>query len=211
MCRFINAKRIIRVFFLLVISIVVPACASYHFQTSVSPLVESQGIKKIYITPLQNNSYKAGIENIVFNELVRVIAAKRRVQIVSSIRESDAVLTGIVSTATSEPGGGTTSDNLFPSKDVVNLKGSPDLVVNTEFIATLGCSFSLNRTHTEPGKKQLVWASGFGRAKPFPATNQMDIFGSTSPLINESEFDRALKELAESMMSDLHESMLSMF
>ena len=41
--------------------------------------------------------------------------------------------------------------------------------------------------------------------------NQLGVIGNTSALINDSEFERSLADLAASMMGDLHESMLAMF
>jgi hypothetical protein len=56
-----------------------------------------------------------------------------------------------------------------------------------------------------------LWSGGFSKSKPFPANNQLGVFGTTSALINESEFDRVLRDLAEGIAADMHESMLAGF
>lgn len=62
----------------------------------------------------------------------------------------------------------------------------------------------------EPGRV-LVWQSDFSRQRPFPSNNQLGVFGTTAALINDSEFDRALRENAAAMSNDLFESMLAIF
>ncbi|MEK6579060.1 MAG: hypothetical protein AABZ55_07515, partial [Bdellovibrionota bacterium] len=80
-----------------------------------------------------------------------------------------------------------------------------------EYQAALTCQFDLQRTVIAPGKKPVIWTGGFSRSKPYPGSNQLGPPGTTSALINESEFERALSDLAENMMEDVHESMLAMF
>ena len=45
----------------------------------------------------------------------------------------------------------------------------------------------------------------------FPGNNQLGVFGTTSHLINESEFERALQELSERVALDMTENLFSMF
>jgi hypothetical protein len=176
-----------------------------------------EGIRRIYVSPIQNNTYKPGVENLVYNQLVRTISASRRVELVQRTEDADAVLHGTVTAASYGPAGTTTADKLYPSDKVPGVpRGSTEVVVATEYNATLQCNFSLVARVPRPEKPEsrpnaTVWGSSFSRAKAFPGNNQLDVFGTTSPLINESEFDRALRDLARSMMSDLEESMLAMF
>lgn len=83
--------------------------------------------------------------------------------------------------------------------------------VATEYIAELSCTFTLTRRNVKPGTPAILWTAGFNRAKPFPGSNQLSGLGTTSALINESEFDRSLQELAQSMMADVRESMVARF
>lgn len=221
------------------------ACSGYGFRRSDSPLLKNNRIESIYVAPLINNTFKAGVENLVYNEMIRTFSARGGVKLVSSPEAADAILEGKVTLASYASAGSTTADNLFPSRLLPNLQGSPDIYVATEYVAQLSAGFVLKAKNPRPSAKPRkprspgnparaaepssvvrmakpgapgtkiqpaeIWASGFSRAKGFPATNQLDAFGNTSPLINESEFDRALKDLAESLTGDLHESILAGF
>lgn len=185
----------------------------YSLQRTMNPLSEKFGIQKIYVAPLQNDSYKPGVENLVYNELVRTLAADRRIQVVNSVGDSDAILSGEVKNAGFLRGGSTTAGGLFPSKDKFPWVAAPpkDLITSTSYSATLTCNFKLALTIPIGKKSGTVWAGGFGRTHPFPGNNQIGNFGTTSSIINESEFDRALSDMARSMMMDVSESIFAQF
>src|SRR4051794_11766892 len=71
----------------------------YTLQNSHSPLSDQEGIQKIYLRPLLNNTYKVGVENAVFNALLKNIVSHRRVSIVGRPEEADAILDGSVTVA----------------------------------------------------------------------------------------------------------------
>jgi hypothetical protein len=205
-------------FFSLPIIFFLMACG-YSLQTSQNPLLLKEGIRKIYIPPVVNNTYKAGIENTVYNSLVRTLSAQKRVILVQNSADADAVLNTSIQTATYGMSAGTSVSGLNPSGLGSKLP-TASYVIATEYSATLTCSFYLEETKkkTDPQiipqkrkKKPYTWSSWFSRSKTFPALNQLDVPGTTSPLINESEFERALSDLASSMMYDVHEAMLAMF
>jgi hypothetical protein len=198
-------------------------CCGYGLQTSHNELIEKEGVRRIYVKPLINNTFKPGIENVVYNALVRTLLAHHRVKLTSSINDADAILDGAVVEAQFGVSGSTTATALpplglsIPSKDgppappkLIQVPG--DTQVASIYTASLTCSFSLYRpTPLPPGRKAAIWSGGFSNARPFPASNQLDVPGTTSALINESEFERALSDIATSMMEDLHEQMLAMF
>lgn len=203
---------------LLLASSLFSGCAGYEFQRSENPLLLREGVQSIYIAPLINNTYKPGVENLVYNELVRTILAGQRIKIVAKPEHADAVLVGKVNQANFNPAGVVPSQNLYPPEDSklpdgtpIPLEGPKNISIATEYGAGLGCDFSLERQVPIKGKTKVLWSSGFSRYRTFPGNNQKGVFGTTSPLINESEFDRALRDMAQSMMADLHESMLAMF
>jgi hypothetical protein len=184
------------------------AGCGYTLQNSKNPLLEEAGVKRIYVSPIRNESFKPGVENLLYNELVRTLSVGRRVALVTKKEEADAVLEGVVSEASYAMNLATNADAIFPR----DRKGV-NLIVATEYRASLGCSFRLvrSREYRKSPTGEMLWESGFNRSRVFPGNNQKDEFGTTSPLINESEFDRALLEMAHSMMGDVHESMLAMF
>ena len=185
----------------------------YTIQSSKRPpFLEKEGIKTVYLAPITNNTYKPGIENVVYNEMLKRLSSNRRIKVVQNSGQADAVLSGIVDAAYYSPGANTVASQLYPNDKLPNfVMGSPDVLVATEYSASLSCGFSLNRSQPQPGKKQFLWSDSIGKGKSFPATNQLGAFGTTSSLINESEFDRALRDLAEQIAADMSESMLAGF
>jgi len=179
----------------------------YSLQNSHNPLKDKEGIERVFIAPVINNTYKAGIENTVYNALVQNMVAHRRILLVRDPEQADAILQGVVTTANSSPSGAAAANSISP----VGL-GNPNITVAQSYNAHLSCDFRLSRRKLlNPKQKGLVWSSHFDRNKSIPAANQLDVYGTTSALINQSELDRALSEMASSMMSDVHESMLAMF
>jgi hypothetical protein len=193
-----------------VLGLVIAGCG-YSLQHSRNPLFEAEGIRKVFVAPVANNTYKPGVENLVYNQLVKTVSANRKVRLAQRIEEADAVLRGSIQDASYVPSGTTTADKLFPSDRLPGLKGPSETIIATSYSASLTCAFSLENRHPRPGKPAQLWSSSFSRSKPFPGNNQLGAFGTTSALINESEFDRALGDIAQSMMGDLHESMLAQF
>lgn len=204
------------------VAIISLASCGYTLQTSESPLLAKRGIRRIYVKPVVNNTYKPGVENVVYNELLKVISSHRRVKLVTRTEDADAVLSGFVGSATNAPQATTTANQLFPSNvpQLANTvpASAANIPVATYYTATLSCSFKLTATGA-PGpegvkgnkRNTTLWGDSFTQSKIFPVNNQLGPFGTTNALINESEFDRALSDLASGMMADLHESMLAMF
>jgi hypothetical protein len=182
----------------------------YTFQTSNSPLAEREGIRKIYVAPMQNNTYTPGVENVVYNALIQTLSVHRRVTLVSNPHDADAVLKGAVSEADYISTASNPAQGLNPT-DVAQNSNFTNILIAFYYSATLGCGFVLERVDPSPLQKKIVWSAAFTRSKPFAASNQVGVPGTTSALINASEFDRALSDIANSMTGDIHESMLAMF
>ena len=161
--------------------------------------------------PLVNNTYTPGVENTVYNALVEIISVHRRVALVNSKEDADAILTGQsrhrrIRRGSLGPRASVATDERFalgrPSREHPDRDRIRSLVV------------VLLRAHARPsGARQENHPLDFCflRGKPFAGNNQLGVQGDTSVLINQSEFERALGDLAVSMMGDLHESMLAMF
>ena len=186
-----------------------PGCSGYQFQNSTNQLEEKYHVTRVYVAPIKNSTYKPGVENLLYNEMLREIAAHRKLTLVFKQEEADAVLSGTVSNAQSTRSSSTTADQLFPqtSKYPWIPQVSKSIQAATEYVASLSCSFELTRNRDT----KKIWSASLNRSKAFPANNQIGTFGTTSSIINETEFDRALGEMARSMMADVHESMVSTF
>lgn len=196
----------------------------YTLQTSSSPALEKEGIRRVYISPILNNTYKSGVENVVYNALIRSLASNQYLRIVGHPEQADAVLSGMVTYANYSASAHAPAKNICSSQfgQGTSLAASctqglgatySELGVATIYDASLSCSFTLTRRNArhQTGQKSIVWTASFGRNKPFPAANQLGTLGTTSALINESEFERTLLEMANSMMGDVRESMLARF
>ncbi len=165
--------------------------------------LRDNGVTKIYIAPIQNKTYKAGAEVQVFNQLIKTFRGFGSVEIVSKRELADGELSGELVTAEYSRSGETTADLLQP-------KGTGDskIKVATTYQATLSCSFQLRRIQA-PG--ETIVNGTATKSKVFAANNQLGTLGTTSALINESEFDRALGDLAESVSDQIHETVTGGF
>lgn len=198
----------------------------YHFQRSDSPYLREQGIQKVYLPPTENLTFKPGVEMLIHNELLKVLSARRTLQVVNSREDADAVLTSVVTAADYSPSGTTNADQLNPTTYdyakflPVPTLGSKDNLGNSKFAlmgvanyysGSLTCQFNLQRARPAPGKRDVLWADALGRAKVFPGSNSLDVAGTTSALINDSEFDRVVGELTTQIVADAHDSMVAAF
>lgn len=190
--------------FAAVLFLVLSSCG-YTLQRSKNSALIEQGVNKIYVSPLKNNTFKPGVENVLYNELLQTIAASRRVEIVEKPEHADAVLEGSIDTAQYGPTATTSSDSIFGGVKTIQM------VVATEYQATLNCTLSLKKNQGVGAPRKVIWSSAYARSKRFPSNIQKVEYGTTSQLISESAFDRVLKEMAHAMMVEVHESMLSMF
>ncbi|MGE0615162.1 MAG: LPS assembly lipoprotein LptE [Bacteriovoracia bacterium] len=175
-------------------------------QTSSNPVLASRGVKKVYIQPIRNETYKAGVENVLYNAVLKRISTHAQVKIVHNREDADAILTGIVEAAAYNAAAGTNVRNLPGASPTFQAQPVP-IDVASVYGANLACTFALSRTKND----ERLWGSGFSRSRTFPANNQLGVLGTTSALINDSEFDRAISELADEIAGDVHESMFSMF
>lgn len=177
----------------------------YTLQNSRSNSLREVGVEKIYVSPVNNRTYKPGVENLFYNELIQILRAGRRVKIVDRPELADAILEADVLTAVYSPTATTSANSVFPT-DVAAIQ----ITVATEYQADVGCAFRLSRQKAGFATDR-VWESTFNRSRRFAGNNQKVEFGTTSGLINESEFERTLREIAHGMMQDVHEAMLARF
>ena len=177
----------------------------YALENSRNNSLKEVGVERVYVAPVKNLTYKPGVENLVYNELVQALLAGRRVKLVDSIDVADAVLESSVERATYTPSATTSASSIYP--DTI---AAIEITVATEYQADFMCSFRLRRQKKGVASED-VWGSSFTRTRRFAGNNQKIEYGTTSGLINESEFDRTLKEVAHGMMADVHQAMVARF
>ncbi len=178
----------------------------YTLQNTKTNSLREEGVTRIYVAPVKNLSYKQGVENLFFNELTQILLAGKRVTLVDRPDFADAVLEATVTGANYTTTASTAAESIFPAT-IAAIEG---FTVATEYQANVSCGFNLVRRKNGVATES-IWNSSFSRSRRFAGNNQKIEYGTTSALINESEFDRALREVAHGMMQDVHEAMVARF
>lgn len=184
----------------------------YHLQSMKhSPELEKAGVHKIYVAPVVNNTYKSGVQNVVYDAFMRALVSYSAVKLVSKPEDADAVLNISVNQAEAAVSSSTAASNLNSGGLVQVPANIATLPIANEYRAFLTCSFSLIKRNPRPGENAMIWNASIQRSNVFPGSNQLGTLGTTSPLINESEFDRTLFDVAQTLMLDAREDMLERF
>ncbi len=193
------------VFSTVLVALLTSSCG-YRFQTSQDSSLAEAGITKIYLAAIQNQSFKPGIEQWIYSAVQRTLIVGDRVKIVSSREQADAILDGTILDAyyAMSPSGAASSNAIFPTERKVT-----EMIVATEFQAVIKTEFRL--TKTDSAGASPIWATQLQTEKRFPGSYQKQNYGTTSSLINESEFDRAVREMVNGMAKELHEALLAQF
>jgi hypothetical protein len=188
----------------LLLVILAPVGCGYNLRGDTRPFFDSHHIKTIYVTPVKNNSYKAGVEIGVYNALRRQIAKGGYVQIVDDPNLADASFSALVNDASYIPLAITTADQLQPINS-----GPNTTYIASSYLANLRVKFILkSNAH---GAKGDLWSQELVRSKSFQASTYLGPLGDTSALVNESEFERTLDDLYASIVTDAEESINSLF
>jgi Lipopolysaccharide-assembly len=204
-------------FTLLVSSLLFQSCGGYYIRRSEGNALEKAGVRQIYISPIENDTYRYGVENVVYNALVRSMASFGGVRVVQDAEIADSVLTGKVTQADAVVASTTSAGQLNPinilsaSSNHLQFFEFGSIYVASSYNAVLTCSFKLVRRNPGPKDKPVVWSGTFSRSSPYPATNQLGALGTTSALINDSEFDRTVLNVAHDMTIDVREAMVDRF
>jgi len=169
------------------------------------------GVSTIFVKPVENNSYKPGVENSLYNHVVAALAATRSVRLVLKESEADAILMGAVTGASTNVVASPLGSQIFPSGRIEGITGPSDRLIASVYSLNLQSAFTLKRTSRSGQSGEVLWSAAFSRDQVYTGNNQLGPYGSTSALINESEFYRALELAGEAMASDIHESMTARF
>lgn len=177
----------------------------YSLRGSESQLFQSEGIKKVFVAPVKNSTLKPGVEQIIYNSIVRQLKAQGGLDLVYSKSAADAILHATVESAYYA------SQSRSPASRLG--KTTESIEVTNVYSANLTCRFELRKLtrsqQTQENRK--IWMQTFSRSRAFQANTRIGVAGTTASLINESEFDRALGELSRGLGSDVREAMVSFF
>jgi hypothetical protein len=296
---------------LLVASSAILGACSYTLTPAENPTFKREKIRYLYVEPMVNNTYRPGVENVVYNEVLKAFISNERFKVVEDRSLAHVILRGSVNNADYSLNSTRAAINLGPSTPRSDaFQGSSTDPVASSYEAVLSCHFELvqirkskeflesekvrvleekrlaekktqeqailaeleqSKSKAKGGKKgakaqlkkgstdlerigqesaktlgvraapgnpdegatdraryvvegeilkahapdpeisNALWSGNFERRKPFLATNQLGTFGTTSSLINDSEFDRALIDLANSIGLDMHEDIFVSF
>lgn len=165
----------------------------------------AMGLNTIYIEPFKNQTYYANVDTVVYNSIIKSLASQG-VRLTKNKKNAQAVLIGTITRADYKPAATTTSSGLLPTG-----QGRSDILVASTYDAILSCYFALNRTQPKPKQPIGVWNSNYSRGRSFSAGTRLGVLGTTSALINDSEFEKAVGIMAESMAKDVHLALTSLF
>ena len=181
----------------------------YHFRSEKTSQLAADGVERIYIKGIRNETYKPGIEQFLIDGLTKSLVTSGSVRLVQDPSSADAILEGVVKDARYYMTTPTTTEAGIAPKSII----VPSAVIAAEYEAILSCTFTLWRTsvNIDPHKEKPLFDQRFTNTKRFPGSNQKASYGTTSSLINESEFTRALGELTTNMMRDVQEALVSRF
>ncbi len=172
-------------------------CCGYNLRGQQRSFFESKQIRTLYVAPVKNDSFKAGIEITVYNALRKKFAQWGYVKIVDSTEQSDAQLLATVISATVDPAGITLANQLAGGVVTPN-----NVEIASSYNATLKVKIELR------GKGGATfWSNIMSASQGYQAATYTGSLGATSALINESQFDDALVKMASSIVFDAEESM----
>jgi hypothetical protein len=179
------------------------ASCGYHFQGRDNPW-EKDGVSKVYVDSFVNRSSRAGAETVFTSALVKVFARGERLRVVQNKKDADAVLEGVVTELAVVPVSAATVTQL--TKDPA-AKPLADISLATEY--AVNAIISVNLVRSKDSKS--LWMQSFSGSKIFPGNNRFGTAGSTSVLINDSQQNAALSEIAFVVATDAYDFMLETF
>jgi len=184
--------------FLGVLFLVLSSSCGYHMRGQDRPFFKIHNINTLYVTPVRNNSYKAGVEITVYNALRKRFSQGGYLRIVDSPELADARISATVGAAEYAPAAITTADKIA---SVGSVQGPGSVQIASSYQVMLKVQFVLMDS-----KKKTLWSDVVVRNKSFAASNYLGALGDTSALINEGEFERTLNDLSISIATDAEES-----
>jgi hypothetical protein len=188
--------------FLAILFVFLSQGCGYTLRGNSRVFFENNEIRTLYVAPVRNDSFKAGVEITVYNAIRKRIAQGGYVRIVDQKSQADGEIRATILNAMYTPAGITTADQLAPVQT-----GPSNVQIASAYNVNLNISFEMESLKT----KKILWSDSFVRQKSFSASTYLGALGTTSALINESDFERTLGELSSGIVMDAEESMNSIF
>lgn len=165
---------------------------------------KDEGVAKVYIREVTNNTLITGIEATFTSALVKEFSRGNRIRVVSSEKEADAIVSSTIDSVatTFTPG---TVEQL--AQDDPRAKELTDFVIASEYTVTAVMAVNLIRKNDQ----KVMWSQSFSRPRVYPANNRFGLRGTTSTLINASQEAIALGEIAQFLATDAYDAMFEAF
>lgn len=170
------------------------ACG-YQFQGRRNPL-QQLGVEKIYVMQFRNSTFRPGIEQLFSTAMIREIQKSRNFELVNSVEEADAVLSGEVEVA----------EAAINSTKSLNVTADQAIDVATEFNSGVNCRISL-----QDRRKRTIFSQSVTGNKIFPGASNKGEESATNALVNDSEQRLAIQFLASQMMASVYQRMIDTF
>jgi hypothetical protein len=175
----------------------------YSWQNKRNPW-RDRGIARVYVRPLTNNTLYTGAEVALTSALVKVFARGEKVKLVAEEKDADAFVEGTVDSIGSVPSARGTVGTLTNDPSAKELS---DIPIATEYTAT--ATVTINLVAKTGGTK--YWTQAFSQSKIFPGNNRFGLVGTTSALINSSQQQIAMGEIAQYIATDVYDAMFEAF
>ena len=181
----------------------VSACSGYRWQDKSNPWAE-KGYHKVYVSIMLNNSLRSGAEVPFTSAFVRAFSRGNKLRVVSDEGDADILVNANLDNIASE---------IISSTRVVDItkdasaEALSDVMVATDYIAKASVTV---RFVTKKTNETLI-EQKFERSKIYQGNNRFGKLGTTSALINDSQFQVALNEVARSIAADAYDTMLESF
>lgn len=179
-------------------------CGGYSFESRGNTW-KKEGVQRVFISTLENKTLKTGVEVPFAAALMREFSRGNRIKLVGKEHEADAILEAAVEIVDTRSFSQATVAQISPNDP--KAQELSDFAVTSEYIVSASMSVQLRRVRDS---KQL-WSQSFSRSKIFPGSNKFGLQGSTSMIINGSQEQLALSEIAQFLASDAHDAMFEAF
>ena len=189
--------------FPILILICISSGCGYHMRGAERPFFKLHDLHTLFVYPVQNNSYKAGVEITVYNAIRKRFSQGGYIKLVDKAELADASIAATVQAAEYAPLAVTTADKIASGG---TLPGPGAIQIASSYQVNLSVKFIL-----KDSKQKNLWTDVIAKNKSFAASNYLGTLGSTSALINEGEFERTLSDLSVGIATDAEESINTIF
>lgn len=193
-------------FALSMVSVMFCGCG-YHWRSHVNPW-KKQNIQTVYVPMITNNTLHPGIESFFTSALEKEFIRGQKLKLVSDGKAADVTLKGTLVEVLTTPNGQSTVPQI--TEDPEARAQLADMVIASDYSTLVRMRVEMIDYRQEKEGK-VLWSRSFQGSKVFPANNRYGLEGTTSALINASQESLTLQNLAQTVASDVYDSLFHAF